>query len=98
MSRAERSQFNIRSSIARQRANALAKLTGMTATDIVEDALLGYVPPAAAVAVGRLVRRGPILVRPAHGRKISLKQAAAALDAVREREDRRPTPCWTAMS
>ena len=86
MPRTERVQLNVRSSFARRRAQDLAKQTGMTATQVVEDALRGYVPPAATVRVGRLVRRGPVLVMPASGRKVSLKEANAALDAVRERD------------
>lgn len=85
MSRAE--QFNVRSGFARKRAQELAKLTGMTATQIVEDALRGYVPPAAAAKVGKLVRRGPVLVRRATGPKVSLRAANRALTAVRERGD-----------
>ena len=86
MARAANVQFNVRSAFARARAHELAKLTGMTATQVVEDALRGYVPPGAAVATGRLVRRGPILVRPSEGKKISLVEAEAALNAVRERD------------
>lgn len=84
MSRAE--QFNVRSAFARKRAHELAKLTGMTATQIVEDALRGYVPPARGAKVGKLVRHGPVLVRPAAGAAVSLEDANAALDAVRERD------------
>ena len=86
MSRSEPVQFNVRSAFARARARELAEQTGMTATQVVEDALRGYVPPGAATPVGRLVRRGPILVAPADGRSVSLEQANAALDAVREGE------------
>ena len=86
MSRADHVQFNVRSAFARARAHELAKLTGMTATQIVEDALRGYVPPGTAVKTGRLVRRGPILVKPARGKKISSTEADAALNAVRERK------------
>jgi hypothetical protein len=85
MSRADPVQLNVRSAFARARANELAKLTGMTATQVVEEALRGYVPPGTAVAAGRLVQRGPILVRPAKGEKVSLAEAEAALEAVRER-------------
>jgi hypothetical protein len=89
MSRADHIQFNVRSAYARARAHELAKLTGMTATQIVEEALRGYVPPGAAATAGRLVRRGPLMVQPATGRKISQAEADAALDAVRggDRED-----------
>jgi hypothetical protein len=61
MPRTENSQFNVRSSFARARAHELAELTGMTATEVVEDALRGYVPPGAPAKVGRLVQRGAIL-------------------------------------
>ena len=87
MSRIERKQLNIRSTVARKRAHELAALTGMTVDEIVEDALRGYVPPAATARVGKLVWRGPILVRPAAGRKVGLKRANATLDAVRAREN-----------
>jgi hypothetical protein len=86
MSRTAHVQFNVRSAFARARAHELAKLTGMTATQVVEDALRGYVPPGAAITVGRLVQRGPILVRPSEGKKINLVEADAALNAVRERD------------
>jgi hypothetical protein len=86
MGRADQVQFNVRSAFARARAHELAKLTGMTATQIVEDALRGYVPPAGDAKVGRLVRRGPLLVKPSVGRKISASEAEAALDAARERD------------
>ena len=86
MSRTNHVQFNVRSAFARQRAHELAKLTGMTATQVVVDALRGYVPPGAELRTGRLVRRGPILVKPAVGAQISFAEAEAALNAVRERD------------
>jgi hypothetical protein len=86
MPRAETIQLNVRSHFARTRAHELAKLTGMTATEVVEDALRGYVPPGAPARVGRLVRRGAILVIPKNGPVVTLDEANAALDAVRERE------------
>jgi hypothetical protein len=85
MSRTNQVQFNVRSAFARQRAHELAKLTGMTATQVVEDALRGYVPPGVEHRTGRLVRRGPILVKPADGARVSFAEAEAALNAVRER-------------
>lgn len=87
MARSEPVQFNVRSAFARKRAHELAKQTGMSATEVVEDALRAYVPPAGASKTGKLVRRGPILVRPAAGTKITLKQANAALAKTREREE-----------
>ena len=84
MSRREAAQLNIRSTFARDRVRELARRMGMTATEIVEDALRGYIPPSEYRAVGALVQRGPLLVFPA-GRKrmISLPEAQAALETVR---------------
>jgi hypothetical protein len=79
-------QFNVRSAFARQRAHELAQQTGMTATQVVEDALRGYVPPGSADKVGCLVRRGPILVRPSEGARVTFADAEAALNASRERD------------
>jgi hypothetical protein len=87
MARTDHVQFNVRSAFARARAQELAKLTGKTATQIVEDALRGYVPPGTAGKVGRLVQRGPILVKPADGKRISAEEAEAALNAARERDN-----------
>ena len=86
MARTAHVQFNVRSAFARTRAHELAKLTGMTATQVVEEALRGYVPPGAAMTTGRLVQRGPILVRPSEGETITLAEADAALNAARERD------------
>lgn len=86
MSRTQNVQLNVRSAFARARANELAKLTGMTATQVVEDALRGYVPPGAVAKVGRLVQRGPILVLPADGRRVTHEEAEEALQATRERD------------
>jgi hypothetical protein len=86
MSRADHVQFTVRSAFARTRARELARLTGMTATQIVEEALRAYAPPAAqgpARTPGTLVRRGPLLVRPADRRSVSLAAANAALEAAR---------------
>ena len=58
----------------------------MTATEVVEDALRGYVPPATSAPVAGLVRRGPVLVKPAQGRHVTQREADQALDAVRERD------------
>jgi hypothetical protein len=84
MSRANSVQFNVRSAFARTRAHELAKLTGMTATEVVEDALRGYAPPGVPSPAGRLVRRGALLVQPSDGRTVSLAEANAALERARE--------------
>lgn len=65
------------------RAHELARLTGMAATQVVEDALRAYVPAAATAKSGRLVQRGPLLVRPGLGDPISLEAANEALEQTR---------------
>ena len=74
-------QLNVRSPYARERAAKLARATGMTTTQVVEEALRAYTPPVAE-PTGKLVRRGNLLVRPG-GKVISLEAANAALDASR---------------
>ena len=86
MSRTNSVQFNVRSAFVRARTRELSQLTGMTATEIVEDALRGYVPPGAPAPTGRLVRRGRILLVPSDGSSVSLEDANAALERVRERD------------
>jgi hypothetical protein len=87
MSRIQQTQLNVRSSFARDRAMALARETGMTATQVVEEALRAYVPMSEADGVGALERRGPLLVMPARGRIVTLDEANAALEAVRNRDE-----------
>ncbi|MGH6787074.1 MAG: type II toxin-antitoxin system VapB family antitoxin [Novosphingobium sp.] len=79
-------QLNVRSPYARERAASLARATGMTTTQVVEEALRAYTPPLAAPP-GKLVRRGPLLVLPGTGKgkgKVSLAAANAALEASRD--------------
>lgn len=84
MARAENIQLNVRSGYARDRVHALAKITGMTASQLVEDALRGYVPPGISANTGKLQRRGPLLVRPATGKLVTLEQANEAVQQNRE--------------
>ena len=86
MPRADNTQLNIRSAYARTRVREIARGTGMTATEVIEDALRAYVPPAAPAPVEGLVRRGPILVKPAGGHHVTQAEADQALQAVRERD------------
>ncbi len=87
MPRHDSAQLNIRSAFARARAHHIARRTGMTATEVVEDALRGYVPAAGPKQVGALVRRGPVLVRPASGgKRVTLAEANEALYAERDRD------------
>lgn len=86
MPRADDVQLNIRSAYAWARVREIAGQTGMTATQVVEDALRGYVPAKEPGPVGALVRRGPVLVMPARGRRVTLDEADRALAAVRGRD------------
>jgi hypothetical protein len=86
MPRGEATQLNVRSRFARERAAELARKTGMTTTQVVEEALRAYVPPADASPPEGLVRKGRLLVMPAKGGRVSLKEADEALE--REREGR----------
>jgi hypothetical protein len=83
MARIEAVQFNIRSRFARERAAALSRQTGLTTTQVVEEALRAYQPPTQDEVGARLVRKGAILVKPNHADRVSLAEAEAALDATR---------------
>jgi hypothetical protein len=84
VARADNTQFNVRSAFVRNRVREITYKTGMTAAQVVEEALRAYVPPPSATAPAGLVRRGPLLVAPSRGDEISLDQAEDALNAVRE--------------
>ena len=87
MGRADQTQFNVRSAFAKARARELAELTGMTVTQIVEDALRGYVPPGIPANVPEgMIRKGPLLILPSRGRKITLAETNAEIEASRNRE------------
>ncbi len=85
MARKATAQFNIRSHFVRERVQQLANQTGMTATQIVEEALRAYVPPLPDPPPG-LKRVGPILVLVGTGRTVTFEEAEAELHAVRERD------------
>lgn len=87
MARTEASQLSIRSRFARDRAALLARQTGMTATQVVEEALRAYTPPPVDTPPGRLERRGRLLVRPAAGTRVTLEQANEALEASRQERE-----------
>jgi hypothetical protein len=91
MPRQDTAQLNIRSAFARARVAEIAAATGMTATQVIEDALRFYVPPAppeaeAPVPEG-MIRKGRLLVLAARpGQKtITQKQTNRAINAVRNR-------------
>lgn len=84
VTRAQSVQLNIRSRFAKERATTIARSTGMTTTQVVEEALRAYVPPADDHLPPGLVRRGRLLVGLAPGRKLTLEEVDATFDAVRE--------------
>jgi hypothetical protein len=84
MSRSADTQLNVRSRFARDRASLLSKQTGMSATQVVEEALRSYVPQVHRDVPTKLVRKGTILVRPTDGKRISLVQANAVLEEDRD--------------
>lgn len=88
MARTESTQLNVRSRFARERASALARQTGMSTTQVVEAALRAFDPPDTA-CVGRLVRKGRLLVMPSNGDPpLTVDQVNAATeDARNERLD-----------
>lgn len=85
MARANIAQFNIRSRFARERATEIARATGMTTAQVVEDALRAYVPCVEAEPGEGLVRVGRMLVLTGGG-PYSLEEAEADLEAARNRE------------
>ena len=87
MARTESAQLNVRSRFARDRAAAIALETGMTTTQVVEEALRTYVPPPPDPVPAGLIRKGALLVMPAHGRQMTLEEANAALDDARLERD-----------
>lgn len=80
MSRVDDTQLNVRSRFARDRAAFLSKQTGMTATQVVEEALRLYVAPIHRDVPTKFIRKAGVLVRPAEGERISLDQANAVLE------------------
>lgn len=76
--------LTIRSLFARERAAELARRTGMTQDEVVEEALRAYAPAGEEDVPAGLVRRGGILVRPADGRRtVTFEEAEEALEAAR---------------
>ena len=74
-------QLNVRSRFARERAAAIARATGMTVTQVIEEALRAYQPAGTAPPPGRLVRKGKLLVMPARrGRAISAEETQRMID------------------
>jgi hypothetical protein len=78
-------QLNIRSRFARDRAAAIARATGMTTAQVVEEALRAYVPPLPENPGPNLVRSGKLWVRRSSGPTITLDQLNAEIETSRER-------------
>jgi hypothetical protein len=81
-------QLNIRSEYARARVAELARDTGRSATEIVEDALRNYVPEEFPKPVGRLVRKGRLLVLPMRPgeKKLTRAEVSNSIEATRYRD------------
>jgi hypothetical protein len=75
-------QLSVRSKFASARASKLAKLTGMTITQIVEDALRAYQPPTRIVP-GGLIEKGGLLVKPKARAEVTHFQVDAELEEIR---------------
>lgn len=75
-------QLSVRSKFASARASKLAKLTGMTITQIVEDALRAY-QPSKRLVPGGLVEKGGLLVKPKAKADVTQLQVEAELEDIR---------------
>ena len=87
MGRIDNSQFNIRSAFARKRARELAEESGMSVTQVVEEALRSYAPPPLERPPSdRLSRRGKLLViKGDPNRRFTLDEINAGIEADRNR-------------
>ena len=81
-SKEQKPQLSVRSKFASARAAKLAKLTGMTITQIVEDALRAYQPPTRIVP-GGLIEKGGLLVKPKAKADVTQLQVEAELEDIR---------------
>ena len=84
MSSSSAPQLNVGSRFARDRAEAIARETGMTTTQVVEEALRAYVPDSPSP---NMVRSGRLLVRRSTGSSITLEQMNAEIETSRERAE-----------
>jgi hypothetical protein len=89
MARTSNAQLNIRSTPAKQRATELARATGKTVAQVVEEAVLAYrpAPPADEVLPEGLVRKGRMLVLDRNrGQKTTLADTNRMIDDARNRD------------
>ena len=73
--------------MARERADDIARRTGMTTTQVIEEVLRAYTPPTEDTPPGRLIRKGPLLVMPATGPTVTLEELNEAIEAIREERE-----------
>ncbi len=84
MARSSAAQLNIRSDFARQRVHQIVRETGMSATQVVEEALRAYAPPIAHEDLPKgIVRKGRLLVF-VDGPSTTIDEIMSAIDAGRE--------------
>lgn len=83
--RPRRAQLNIRSDYARDRAAQLARDTGKSVTEVVEEALRAFAPTRPPAPDG-MQWAGDLLIFKPTGRVITAEQAQAALEMDRERD------------
>jgi hypothetical protein len=76
-------QLNVRSVFARMRASQLAKATGMSVTQVVEDALRAYQPARRVARPAGLVEKAGVLVKPKGPTEITQAQVDAELEDIR---------------
>lgn len=76
-------QLNVRSRFARARATQLAKATGMSVTQVVEDALRAYQPAGEVVRPAGLMEKAGLLVKPKGAFEVTNAQVHAELEDIR---------------
>jgi hypothetical protein len=77
-------QLNIRSDFARVRASNLSKRTGMTITQVIEEALRAYQPATLATPRPGLIVEGGLLVLAKRGGTIAHAAVEAELEEIRD--------------
>lgn len=80
-------QLSVRSRFARGRASALAKVTGMSITQVVEDALRAYQPAQRLSQPGKLIEKAGILVKPKSSVEITHSQVETELEKIRSGDE-----------
>lgn len=80
-------QLSVRSRFARGRASTLAKVTGMSITQVVEDALRAYQPARTLSRPGGLIEKAGILVKPKGAVEITHSQVETEFEKIRSGEE-----------